>query len=84
MDIGPHTTTTAIRAPDLEGMILEQIKDRPACGNVRGVSVTADGPETYWRIFAILFDGQPMPPDCAREINAVAHQLMRQYHLHME
>jgi hypothetical protein len=73
--------TTAKSPAELEAMIMEQLRDNPACAALARVVVVAEGSEGGWGVQAQPRMGMTILDECRRAIGAIATDLRRVHHL---
>ena len=68
-------------AAELEAMIMECLREHPACASLYRVVVTPAGDQGQWTADGATRSGIHIMYDCARAMNEIAKTLSRDYHL---
>ena len=73
---------TAGKSPaELEAMIMERLRDNPACAALARVVVIAEGSEGGWGVNVQPRMGMTILDECGRAIGAIVTDLRREHHL---
>jgi hypothetical protein len=76
--------TVGKTAAELEAMIMERLREHPACASLYRVVVTPAGDQGQWTADGETRMGIHIMYDCARAMKEVAQNLRRDYHLRAE
>jgi hypothetical protein len=76
--------TVGKTAAELEAMIMERVREHPACASLYRVVVTPAGDQGQWTADGETRMGIHIMYDCARAMKEVAQNLRRDYHLRAE
>ena len=68
-------------AAELEAMIMERLREHPACASLYRVVITPAGDQGQWTADGETRMGIHVMYDCARAMNEIAKTLSHDYHL---
>ena len=68
-------------AADLETMIMDRLRDNPACAALARVQVIPEGDEGGWAVHAQPRMGMTILDECTRAISAIVTDLRRGHRL---
>jgi hypothetical protein len=68
-------------ATEIEAMIMERLRDNPACAALALVRIIPEGNEGGWSVHAQPRMGMTILDECTRAISAIVTDLRRKHHL---